>query len=419
MARRNETEKDFPLKAAIRAILWAQGYSTRLDVLLAYNKDSRERETNNASKIGLTDLDVLGVRLDLGFRVHTAVADCKTTVGKVPERLFWLSGVGKFFGSDMDILVRSQSLPEHASPLARSLNISLVGPEDLSILTNTYVNHSGLYKTQAGRDFFSLELLGEALFRLSSLPSSLAKVERYRETTYWMEEPYRQLQRVILALQSMAKEGSTGKIFQLVFADFVWLYVISLWKACEALNAGGLSRLERNLSLYLCGNETGLEQMKQIKQNFEALAHHINNGISLSLLPPYFKNLLELIARYVRRPLAITKLARRAEWLAVGQIVGNLGVPPWNYDEDDYLCSKLLSDTARFLVNASGLKMSFLEHYLSLLNEMSSMSPETESENQATEEAPAKAVVESYLNGKEESLDISSTEHEFRNDSEI
>src|SRR5258707_9412977 len=256
MTRRNETEKDFPLKAAIRAVLWAQGYSTRLDVLLAYNKDPREREKSSVGKAGLTDLDVLGMRLDPGFRVHTAVADCKTTVGKVPERLFWLSGVGKFFGSDMDILVRSQALPEHASPLARSLNISLVGPDDLSILTNTYVNNSGLYKTQTGRDFLSLELLGEALFRLSSLPSSMAKVERYRETSYWMEEPHRQLQRVILALQSMARDGSTGRIFQLVFADFVWLYVISLWKACEALNAGGLSRLERNLSLYFFGNET-------------------------------------------------------------------------------------------------------------------------------------------------------------------
>ena len=42
MTQRNETERDFTLKTAIRTILWAQGYSTRLDVLLAYDFDPRK-----------------------------------------------------------------------------------------------------------------------------------------------------------------------------------------------------------------------------------------------------------------------------------------------------------------------------------------------------------------------------------------
>ena len=80
MPRRHESERDFTLKATIRAVLWAQGYSTRLDVLLAYDKDSQGK--NGSGKAGLTDLDVLGVRLDPGFRIHTAIADCKTTSGQ-------------------------------------------------------------------------------------------------------------------------------------------------------------------------------------------------------------------------------------------------------------------------------------------------------------------------------------------------
>ena len=73
MTRRNEVERDFTLKSAIRAILWSQGYSTRLDVLLAYDKDSRGK--SGSGKIALTDLDVLGMRIDPGFRIHTVVAD--------------------------------------------------------------------------------------------------------------------------------------------------------------------------------------------------------------------------------------------------------------------------------------------------------------------------------------------------------
>lgn len=365
MPRRNESERDFTLKAAIRAVLWAQGYSTRLDVLLSYDKDIQGK--NGPGKAGLTDLDVLGLRLDPGFRVHTAVADCKTTSGQVPERLFWLSGVGKFFGSDTNLLVRSQPIPNHASSLARSLDIALVGSEDLAILTNTYVTPSG----RGLQEFFSPSLLGEALSRLSRLPSTLVNVERYRETRYWMDEPYRRLDQIIKALQLIAKEGSSGPTFHLVFADFVWLYVIALWKACETLNINGLSKLERGLELYVSGNEAGLRNLQRMKQSFETLARQQTHGdVSVPLLPPYFRNLLEVVARCVRRPNAVAKMARRAEWLVVGQIIGNLSTPPWKLTDDDLICCKLLGDVAKFMVQASGLKTSFLEVYLELLQDL-------------------------------------------------
>jgi hypothetical protein len=367
MTKRSEGERDFLLKSTIRAILWSQGYSTRLDVLLAYDKDTQGK--NGPAKIALTDLDVLGIRLDPGFRIHTVVADCKTTTSQVPERLFWLSGVGKFFGSDTNLLVRSRPLPEHAPPLARSLDITLVGPDDLAILTNTYVNSSGGVLSQVWQDFFSPELLDEVLTRLSRLPSQLIRVERYRETGYWMEEPYRRLQQIFSALQYMSKDGSNGPIFHLVFADFVWLYVVALWEACEALNAMGLSRLERGLELYINGNEAGMRNIQRMKQSFETLARQLNEDVNLSLMPPYFKNLLEIIARCVRRPNAVSKMARRAEWLIIGQMVGKLGTPPWKFTDDDLIGSKLLGDIARFMVQVSGLKPSYLETYLDLLRD--------------------------------------------------
>ncbi len=379
MPGRHESERDFTLKSSIRAVLWAQGYSTRLDVLLAYDKDIQGKI--GAGKAGLTDLDVLGLRLDLGFRVHTVVADCKTTPGQVPERLFWLSGVGKFFGSDANLLVRSHPLSGHAPPLAKSLDIALVGPDDLSILMNTYVGPLSRSQPQAWQDFFSPALLSEALARLSRLPSSLVKVERYRETGYWMEEPYQRLNRVIAALDLMAKEGSNGPTFHLVFADFVWLYVIALWEACQTLSANGLSKLEKSLAMYISGDVAGWQELQRLKRTYEALVHHIHESISLPLLPAYFKNLLEVLARCVRRPNAVAKMARRAEWLVIGQMVGNLGVPPWEFSDDDLISSKLLGDVAKFMVQASGLKSSFLDAYLELLEDWKTVPADPERPN--------------------------------------
>jgi len=127
---------------------------------------------------------------------------------------------------------------------------------------------------------------------------------------------------------------------------------------------------ERGLELYVSGNEAGLRNLEQIKKSFETLARHqAQEDISVSVLPPYFRNLLEIVTRCVRRPNAVAKLARRAEWLVIGQLVGNLGTPPWKFNDDDLICSKLLGDIAQFMVRASSLKMSFLEFYLDLLQD--------------------------------------------------
>lgn len=367
MAPRSKSERDFQLKADVRAILWAQGYSTRVDVLLAYDLDGARQ--GRAARVGLTDLDVLGVRLDPGFHVHTVVADCKTTAGRVPERLFWLSGVGRFFGSDANLLARSQPLPEHASALARTLGVTLAGPDDLAVLTNTFVHAESQLPPPLREQFFSSELLGDTLDRLSRLPEKLRPVSHYREARYWMDPPHVQLKRVVGALQQMAKDGSRGPTFQLVFADFVWLYVVSLWRACEALTANGLSRVERGLEVYINGGEPNLRSLNDLQHSFAALARRAGVEASLPILPPYFSELLELVVRCLRRPEATSRMARRAEWVIVAQLVGELGRPPWVPSDHDLIADKLLGDAARFLVRSSGLGNDLLDSYLELLRD--------------------------------------------------
>lgn len=414
MPTRNMSERDFELKANVRRVLWAQGYSTRLDVLLAYALDPRG--ASQSGRAGLTDLDVLGVRLLPGFHVHTAIADCKTSRDRVPERLFWLAGVSQFFGSDVNLLVRSQPIPQHAIPLARSLGLTLVGPDDLTILGNTYPDASGLAGAPEWYEFFSPELLGVALERLSRLPEQLRHVKLYREAHYWLESPHVRLQRIVGALGELAKDGSRGTTFQLVFADFVWLYVLALWSACQSLAGGGISKIDRSLHVYLNGNEDGLRNLLQVRQGFEALARQANVEVHLSTHPPYFRELLDVIGRCLRRPEATGRMARRAEWVVLGQMIGDLGPPTWSMTEDDLFGDKLLGDVARFLVRASGLDDSFLEKYHALLygstsstNQSTIPLPEAESDtssaaNQGNLEA-GESEVQSHRNAESGSID--------------
>jgi len=60
-------------------------------------------------------------------------------------------------------------------------------------------------------------------------------------------------------------------------------------------------------------------------------------------------------------------MGRRAEWLLIGQLVGNLGPPPWAPTYETELCDKLLGDVAHFLVQASKLPQPFLDTYMAAL----------------------------------------------------
>ncbi|HUZ93532.1 MAG TPA: hypothetical protein VMU57_01315 [Edaphobacter sp.] len=351
----------------MRAILWAQGYSTRFNVLLSY--EITQRGKSEPINLGLTDLDVLGVRLDPGFRLHLAIADCKTVSGRVPERMFWLAGVAKFFGSDTNYLVRSQPFPEHVPSLARSLDISLVGPKELPILLNTYPQSmpEELYAR-----FHDFSLHEKVTRRLSPLPAELRDVERYRNSQFWMDPSHLALSRVILSLSRLARSGSgIDATIQCFFSDMVWLFTVSLWRACAALVATGLADLEQSLYLYLNGYEAGTTSLERWRRAFEALGKKAGVDTPLPTHPPYFSELLELIVRCIRRPGATAKMARRAEWLLSAQLVGGLGSPPWLNSDDDVLAEKLLDDVARFLVRHGRLSDRYATAYSALVFDQS------------------------------------------------
>src|SRR5262249_14427783 len=151
--------------------------------------------------------------------------------------------------------------------------------------------------------------------------------------------------RTVAALRPLEREKTTGYVAQTVFADFVWLYVLALWEAAEKLTLNGLARLDAGLKVYLNGDEAGLQNLQRLSAFVKEFARQANGeDVTLPLFPPYYERLLDLVTRCVRRPQAFARMARRAEWLLVGQMIEPIGPPPWQYGEDDVLGDKLLGD---------------------------------------------------------------------------
>jgi hypothetical protein len=130
----------------------------------------------------------------------------------------------------------------------------------------------------------------------------------------------------------------------------------------------GVSDIQEGLFLYIVGYEPGLNNLERWRRSFEGLAKRAGVEATLPLNPPYFKELLEIVLRCIRRPSATARMAQRAEWLANGQIVGQLGPPPWSYADDNIVADKLLDDVAAFLVMASKLDKSYYQNYSRLLS---------------------------------------------------
>jgi len=276
--------------------------------------------------------------------------------------------VARFFGADSAMLIRAGKVPDHTPILARSLGISLVGQDDLTILANIHAPTAGAYSSRAWEAFFSPEVVGGTLEILGKLPDALRAITVYRETQYWMQAPHLRLTRTIAALRPMARDKTHGFIAQAVFADFVWLYVLALWDACERLGINGLSRLEPGLKIYLSGDEIGLQNMQRLSTFVEKITSNLRGeNLTLPLFPPYFDELHDIITRCVRRPQALVRMARRAEWVLFGQLAEPIGAPPWQYGEDDVLCDKLLGDVALFVGRNSGVHPSLVEEYLAVL----------------------------------------------------
>src|SRR5947207_6672140 len=101
------SRRDLLQKIEMRTAFWALGASTRLEVKLG---SLVPRTSNRPDRQEWTDVDVIGVHYAPLAGLTLVVADCKTSRGRVAERLFWLRGVMEVIGARSGYLVRDDAL---------------------------------------------------------------------------------------------------------------------------------------------------------------------------------------------------------------------------------------------------------------------------------------------------------------------
>lgn len=352
------TELDLGLKVATRRLFWRMGFSTRLDVpLRAFVPGGTQRKERAPESF--TDLDVLGLTITPGFRLHGAIADCKTgKSAKAIERVFWLRGVADFFSAHDAWVVREHPPPDAARQLAGRLGIAVLTSDDVTALEEFHATDLPITHPAIAR-LFDRQKVAKYLAAFTGLDKRLKPLLEYRQFDYFVYEPHRNpLQLVAHLHEAKARLEAKNPLHVALFMDMAWLYLVTLTQIVEHVRAAHLTDPDTATQEYLFGGQLGLREKRQMAN---LLARVVPEGMERpEPLPPYYPDLRELVVRVLRRPRQILSALRYAEVATAGLADGvRVRVRAAFTDSYDEIAAKLLTEVCGFLVGAGDLDAEF------------------------------------------------------------
>ena len=292
------TDKDLHLKLRFKRILFALGYYSPLEVELSHYGDDGKGRHKRAS---LTDLDVLGIKVDPVLTVHRVVADCKSGKVSDPNRLFWLRGVSDYFGANDAYFLRPV-IGDHARAIAPKLGLRALDEKELRALElnlrvddipipladpDFYEMRNSLWgiSVQKGQDITSDQLLRKGVYA-------------YLTYLYWYIDPHRNLFNLISRVSKVAHllRNNNKEDVLLAYAA-LQRFVLCLIEIGAYVYSRGISEIHQNVRNYIFGGPLGIKEREQLFKLVEQLTGHKEE-----LDPNYLSEVVELLNRFIKNP---------------------------------------------------------------------------------------------------------------------
>ena len=183
-------EQDVVQKERLAKLLWSWGF------LCDFNVKLLDPRSGGYARTELTDLDVLGRKVNRNLYEERVCGDCKTLKNmSVINRAFWQRGVMDYFGISRGyIVVRKQPTESHKQT-AREMGITLLDDQAFDIYCRKLGFMEGLDKmnmfNRRSWDYFE-----------KNIPSqqSLGSLISYRDYGYWTDRPNRSLRLTLMEM---------------------------------------------------------------------------------------------------------------------------------------------------------------------------------------------------------------------------
>jgi hypothetical protein len=349
------------------------GYTTRLNVELrgVWDRDQEptsDRRRRTSQPESFTDLDVLGIGI-IGSRVHSAIVDCKTTRDGATGRMFWIRGVIDFFAADDAYMVRNTNVSEAARQLATRLGITALTMDDLARLEALHPSDLPLDAGPVSW-LFDEDRAAGASGAFVGLDKKLKPLLDYRNFNYWLYDEYRNPVQLVEQLRGCVDVLDARNPHHIALVlDMAWLYVATLSHSIQAIRAAHVADPDRGLAEYLHGGAMGLREKRDLAQMLAGMqeAGALPATLNVDPLPTYYKRLLELVTRIMRRPDRVLPALRLLEVVTSAIALKERVEPKDLGDLYDELAAKQAADVVGFLVTTAGLDLGFRARARSLL----------------------------------------------------
>ncbi|MDQ1059735.1 hypothetical protein QFZ23_003636 [Arthrobacter globiformis] len=366
------SELDLGLKVGTRRLFWDMGLSTRLDVELRGHKAANQR----GGAQSFTDLDVLGISISPDVRLTTLIADCKTSRRDSTSRMFWVKGVADFFGADHAYLVREHEVTDAARQLSARLGIGILTSPELERLQT--IHDPSPNSDSAGLAvLFDRRAVANHLSAFNGLNSKLNHLLDFSQFDYWVNASHRNPTQLAAHMSKASKLLNPGDpAHRAVVLDLCWLYLLSLTRITGYVRGGFLGDPDRAVQEYLFGGPSGLEE----KRVTAALLNRARPAGTQEMghLPSYYRPMLELVTRLLKRPQHLQASLRYIEVATAFATAADVGPVPQALKQGtfDPIAAKLAADVCGFITDICGLDPKFRFHARrTLLGEEPSAAP--------------------------------------------
>ncbi len=189
-------EKDFKQKEQLAKLFWSWGF------LCDFNVKVWDPRSGGYVKTELTDLDVLGRKINRSLYEERACGDCKTLKNmSIINRAFWQRGIMDYLRISRGYIVARKQSSESHRQTARDMGITLLDDKTFDI----YCQNLGMLEGLDKMNMFKRQCWDNYEKNIPSR-QSLNSLLSYRDYGYWTDKPNRSLRLTLMEMASARGE---------------------------------------------------------------------------------------------------------------------------------------------------------------------------------------------------------------------
>ena len=301
----SDTEKDLELKLRLMRLFWYNGFFVRRNINLFRYEAGKKTDQ-------YTDIDVVCIKYDQSFNKKIEICDCKSgSTAKTAERIFWLSGVMKYFGASKGYFARSKMVESKYNELANKLEITPMSEKQLISLEKLYNVNS---KPFLGSFNNNKDFLMNETATFVELKNALYPVYEYISYKYWKDSVQQQIISLIdCGIQiNNSKLNDESKLFLCMYS--ITLLTNSILELSQYLLQIPEEEQENIIKEKILGGKLeSYERInlltkfynfmkKEIQIRYKSRYPISKSDFLSQFYPPYMKHLIDLIQRISSNP---------------------------------------------------------------------------------------------------------------------